>query len=222
MEQHRCSYIWDKVYYITRHKWLLDKESLIIWLCFHSGKVATLHSRSNPRVGSEYLCIPHQLMNAYKSSSSGLFLSPVKYGANMSILITMGPDMCKSKGTEMCKIWRKTLPEMFRTLDYFQVPCSVCIHEKRTTTLITPGRDMCHSGWSREYLGFLMTHHHGEAAHHICVTADAESVPGSNTTGTQGPQLQSVAYNCDGPNCPTTLDSSSSEPKALSCVVCTI
>lgn len=81
---------------------------------------------------------------------------------------------------------------------------------------------MCHSGWSREYLGFLMTHHHGEAAHHICVTADAESVPGSNTTGTQGPQLQSVAYNCDGPNCPTTLDSSNREPKALSCVVCTI
>ena len=68
-----------------------------------------------------------------------------------------------------------------------------------------------------------MTHQSGEAnAQHICVGADADGVPGSNTTGTQGPQLQPVAYKCEGPNCPTTLDSSENKAKALTCVVCTI
>ena len=153
--------------------------------------------------------------------TSGLSMSPVKYGANMSIFRVVGPEACKTWGS-YCDNAKKTAPWLFRNLDYFQVPCAVCMREKRTTTLVTPARHICHPGWYKDYVGFLMTHSHGEATQHICVNMDADGVPGSNITGTQGPQLQPVAYNCNGPNCPTTLDSSSRKTKALSCVVCSI
>ena len=187
-----------------------------------SGKVATLYSRSNPRVGSEYLCIPYRIeYTDHKDMTSGLYLSPVKYGTNMSIFRKIGPETCKAWGS-YCDEVKKIEPQLFRNLDYFQVPCAVCMREKRTTTLVTPARNICHPSWWKEYSGFLMTHSHGEATQHICVNADADGVPGSNTTGKQGHQLQPVAYNCNGPNCPTTLDRSSNKAKALTCVVCTI
>lgn len=188
----------------------------------YSGKVATLHSRTNSRVSSEYLCIPHRLgFNNQRVINSGLSLSPVKFGANITIFSYIGPEQCKRWG-KPCEFWKKTRPELFVNLDHFQVPCSVCMREKRTATLVMPARNTCLPGWWKEYYGYLMTHHSGEGAHHICVNADATGVPGSNNTGTQGPQLQPVAYKCDGPSCPSTSDGSSNREKVLSCAVCTI
>lgn len=188
----------------------------------YSGKVATLHSRSNPRVSSEYLCIPHRLnFNSHKEIDSGLSLSPVKFGANITIFSYIDPKQCKSWGKK-CEMLKKMKPELFVNLDNFQVPCSVCIREKRTATLVMPARNTCLPGWWKEYYGYLMTHHSGEGAHHICVNADASGVPGSNSTGTQGPTLQPVAYKCNGPNCSASSDSSSNREKALTCVVCSI
>lgn len=188
----------------------------------YSGKVATLHSRTNSRVSSEYLCIPHRLgFNNHRVINSGLSLSPVKFGANITIFSYIGPEQCKRWG-KPCEFWKRTRPELFVNLDHFQVPCSVCMREKRTATLVMPARNTCLPGWWKEYYGYLITHHSGEGAHHICVNADATGVPGSNNTGTQGPQLQPVAYKCDGPSCPSTSDGSSNREKALSCAVCTI
>ncbi|XP_068699157.1 uncharacterized protein [Montipora foliosa] len=188
----------------------------------YSGKVATLHSRSNPRVSSEYLCIPHRIkFISHKEIDSGLSLSPVKFGANITIFSYIDPKLCKNWGKK-CEMLKKMKPELFVSLDNFQVPCSVCIREKRTATLVMPARNTCLPGWWKEYYGYLMTHHSGEGAHHICVNADASGVPGSNSTGTQGPTLQPVSYKCNGPYCSASSDSSSNREKALTCVVCSI
>lgn len=188
----------------------------------YSGKVASLYSRSKALVGSEFLCIPKRVeYTDFKNMTSGLYLSPVKYGVNMSIFRKIGPEQCKSWGPK-CDEFKKTKPKLFKNLDFFQVPCAVCLRERRTATLVTPGRNMCHSGWWKEYIGYLMTNHHGDSAQHICVGADSDGVPGSNSTETRGPLLQPVAYKCNGPGCPTNLDISNKKVRALTCVVCTI
>lgn len=194
------------------------KDEIVI---VYSGRVASLHSRSNPAVGSDYLCVPDRFeYTDNKNVTSGLHLSPVKYGPNMTIFTAIGPEKCKEWG-EVCERLKKTTPSMFRVLDYHQVPCAVCRHEKYSSTLVTPGRNMCHPGMWREYYGYLMTGQHGNSrSQHICVGADADGIPGSNSTRSQGPFLQHVTYKCDDPTCPQNLDSLSNKAKAVTCVVC--
>lgn len=194
------------------------KDEIVI---VYSGRVASLHSRSNPAVGSDYLCVPDRFeYTDNKNVTSGLHLSPVKYGPNMAIFTAIGPEMCKEWG-EVCERLKKTTPSMFRVLDYHQVPCAVCRHEKYSSTLVTPGRNMCHPGMWREYYGYLMTGQHGNSrSQHICVGADADGIPGSNSTRSQGPFLQHVTYKCDDPTCPQNLDSLNNKAKAVTCVVC--
>ncbi|XP_078372862.1 uncharacterized protein LOC144656512 isoform X2 [Oculina patagonica] len=189
----------------------------------YSGRVASLHSRANPAVGSDYLCIPDRFeYTDNKNMTSGLYLSPVKYGANMTVFTAITAEMCKLWG-ESCESWKKKKPRMFRILDYQQVPCAVCRHERHSATLVTPGRNMCHPGMRREYYGYLMTGQHGSArSQHICVGADADGIPGSNTTRGQGPFLQPVAYKCDEPSCPQNLESAGNKAKAITCVVCSV
>lgn len=189
----------------------------------YSGRVASLHSRSNPAVGSDYLCVPDRFeYTDNKNVTSGLHLSPVKYGPNMTIFTAIGPEQCKQWG-EVCERLKKNDPRMFRVLDYHQVPCAVCRHEKYSATLVTPGRNMCHPGMWREYYGYLMTGQHGNSrSQHICVGADADGIPGSNSTRSRGPFLQHVAYKCDEPSCPQNLDSLNDKAKAVTCVVCSI
>lgn len=182
-----------------------------------------MHSRANPAVGSDYLCIPDRFeYTDHRNVTSGLYLSPVKYGANMTVFTAITAEQCKLWG-EICERWKKSQPRMFRILDYHQVPCAVCRHERRSATLVTPGRNMCHPGMWKEYYGFLMTGQHGSArSQHICVGADADGIPGSNTTRGQGPFLQPVAYKCDEPSCPQNLESAGNKAKAITCVVCSV
>ena len=87
--------------------------------------MASLHSRSNPAVGSDYLCVPDRFeYTDNKNVTSGLYLSPVKYGPNMTIFTAFGPEGCKHLG-EGCERFKKTKPHMFRVLDYHQLPCAV-------------------------------------------------------------------------------------------------
>ena len=49
------------------------------------------------------------------------------------------------------------------SLDDHDVPCAVCHVKKRASQIMLPGRNVCPSGWTREYKGYLMaekyTHH---------------------------------------------------------------
>ena len=217
-----CSVAWYKMD-MLRYLVIYNGISLSYFVIspFHLGRVASLHSRSNPAVGSDYLCVPDRFeYTDNKNVTSGLHLSPVKYGPNMNIFRAIGPEKCKQWG-EFCDRLKKTKPRMFRVLDYHQVPCAVCRREKYSSSLITPGRNMCPPGMWREYFGYLMTGQYGNTrSQHICVGADADGIPGSNSTRTQGPFLQHVAYKCDEPSCPQNLDSLDDKAKAVTCAVC--
>ena len=63
----------------------------------------------------------------------------------------------------------------FKTLNNYEAKCAVCHVLNRATVLMHPGTDVCPAGWTREYMGILMTshftHHRSE---YVCVDADAE------------------------------------------------
>lgn len=180
-----------------------------------------MHSNTNPAVGSEYMCVPDSFeYTDRKNMTSGLYLSPVRYGPNMSVFRAFTEENCKASPRK-CDILKRMNPRFFRKLEIHQVPCAVCGHEKRSATLVTPGRNSCYPNWIKEYHGVLMTQQRGTArSQHICVDFDADGIPGTNTTSAKGPFLQFVAYKCDQPPCPQKTGNS--VPKALTCVVCTI
>ena len=167
------------------------------------------------------MCIPDRIeYPKHENMSSGLYLSPVRYAENLDIFTVFLESQCQLLGAEKCKNLKLKHPHLFKRLDYFQIPCAVCLRDRRTVTIVTPGRDTCQSGsWQKEYAGFLMTQE-GVAAGSklICVNADAQGVDKSNTTSSQGPFLQPVAYKCLGASC----TESHNKPMALPCVVCSI
>lgn len=185
----------------------------------YSGRVATLHSQTNPAVGSEYMCVPDSFeYTDTRHMTSGLYLSPVRFGTNMSVFRPFNEENCNQYPSK-CEWFRELDPSYFRELQMFQVPCAVCRHEKRSATLVTPGRNTCYPLWFKMYHGVLMTKQGGIArSEHICVDYDADGIPGTNTTDTNGPFIQFVAYKCNKSYCPQNTDI----PKALTCVVCTI
>jgi hypothetical protein len=62
-------------------------------------------------------------------------------------------------------------------MDDEDVPCVVC-RSPRPTTLIIPGRKDCYSGWTIEYVGYLMSGHsaHTGNTDYACVDMDPEAV----------------------------------------------
>ena len=170
------------------------------------------------------MCIPDRIEYPKRENmTSGLYLSPVKYGGNLDIFTVFLESQCQLLGAEKCKNLKLNHPYLFKRLDYFQIPCAVCLRDRRTVTIVTPGRDTCQlDSWQKEYAGFLMTQEGGAAGSKlICVDANAEGVPGSNTTGAQGPLLQPVAYKCLGASCPASKNPGY-KPMALPCAVCSI
>ena len=75
-------------------------------------------------------------------------------------------------------------PNVFPTnLDNHDAPCAICHTESRGSHLMIPGRNICPSGWTLEYKGYLMSAHlgHNVRTSFICVDGNAEGTTGSNS-----------------------------------------
>ena len=97
------------------------------------------------------------------------------------------------------------------------VPCAVCYVQNRTTSIMIPAKMNCHSGWTREYYGYLMsdyvvTHYRTQF---ICMDRNMEAIPGLQAN-TNGALFYHAEATCNGLSCgPYNTE------KELSCVVCT-
>lgn len=81
---------------------------------------------------------------------------------------------------------------------------------------MVPARKDCHTTWTKEYEGVLMSQHHNEhRTMYTCVDKDPESVEGSSAA-TDGTRFFQVEANCNGMPCPPY-----DPQKELLCVVCT-
>ncbi|XP_065841831.1 short-chain collagen C4-like [Oscarella lobularis] len=72
------------------------------------------------------------------------------------------------------------------------VPCVVCLVRGKTALLMIPARNVCPSGWRREYYGYLMASSNGGHSNdYACVDRNAEAVPGTRNAET-GAQMYFV------------------------------
>ena len=76
-------------------------------------------------------------------------------------------------------------------------PCEVCQAKSRGSHMMIPARNVCPSGWTMEYKGYLMAEHYGHKGRtqFICVDADAEATHGSHAD-TNGALLYFVEGHC--------------------------
>ena len=86
----------------------------------------------------------------------------------------------------------------------------------RSAVLMIPAWHHCPSGWTKEYMGYLMTQHYTHTkATYECVNINAESIPGSSAQ-TDGGLFHHVEATCNGILCPPY-----DPQKELTCAVCT-
>ena len=104
------------------------------------------------------------------------------------------------------------LPDVYE----HNVPCAVCYVSTRSVVYVVPAWDVCPSGWTLEYKGYLMSErntHHRKTFE--CVDKDPESIAGS-AANTNGALFYHVEATCNGLPCPPY-----DPQKELTCAVCT-
>ena len=109
-------------------------------------------------------------------------------------------------------------PNLFtKKLNEHDAPCAVCHVESRGSQVMIPARNICPSGWTLEYKGYLMSAHHGHngRTQFICVDGNAEPTTGSHVNH-NGALLYFVESHCGSLPCPPYANG-----KELTCVVCT-
>ena len=96
-------------------------------------------------------------------------------------------------------------------------PCAVCHTESRGSHMMIPARNVCPSGWTMEYKGYLMSAHYNDEGRtqFTCVDGNAEAIHGSQVR-TNGALLYFVQGHCGSLPCPPYV-----EGYELTCVVCT-
>ena len=98
------------------------------------------------------------------------------------------------------------------------VICAVCYISTRGAVFMISGTNICPSGWTREYYGYLMAERHNRKGQSTfeCVDINAEGLPGSGSTNTYGGIMMHVESKCENFLCPPYK-----KGQELTCAVCT-
>ncbi|XP_062504674.1 short-chain collagen C4-like [Corticium candelabrum] len=103
-----------------------------------------------------------------------------------------------------------------RGLHDHDVPCAVCYAATKNTQFMLPAKNICPSGWSRAYYGYLMAErysHSGRSMYH-CVDYNAEGTVGSSSDN-DGNAFYPVEAVCGSLPCPPYVHG-----RELTCSVC--
>ena len=101
-------------------------------------------------------------------------------------------------------------------LNDHDVPCAVCHVTKRASQMMIPGRNLCPTGWTREYKGYLMAERHDHyRTMYTCVDENPDYKVGSKTS-LNGVLFYFVEGVCGSLPCRPYI-----EGRELTCAVCT-
>ena len=96
------------------------------------------------------------------------------------------------------------------------VPCAVCHVTNRASQIMIPARNVCPSGWTREYQGYLMAEKYSHyRTMHTCVDKNPEYIAGSSANA-NGALFYFVEGKCGSLPCLPYVDG-----RELTCAVCT-
>lgn len=101
-----------------------------------------------------------------------------------------------------------------RPLHDFEARCAVC-ETQADMELMIPGTRSCPSGWTEQYDGFLMSHHHAQAKPTNAICVDQNPVAFGTPTNHNGALLYTVEFDQGGGTVPQTSN------REVTCVVCT-
>ena len=146
--------------------------------------------------GSNYLCLP--LNPIYEKLIRGNQGSSYIYGTEYEV-------------SSQKQIFKNS------NLHDHDAPCAVCHTATRGSHMMIPARNVCPSGWTMEYKGYLMSEHHGHKGRtqYICVDGNAETTIGSHVNR-NGALLYFVEGSCGSLPCPPYV-----QGYELTCAVCT-
>ena len=146
--------------------------------------------------GANYLCLPKDpIYDKYKDGSQG---GAFIYGTEYEVSAYNGDPFQ-------------------RTIHDHEAPCVVCFVKSRGSMLMMPARNVCPSGWTEEYHGYLMAerHSHKHSSDFVCVDGDPEYV--RNTFANKnGALLYPVEGVCGSLPCKPYVAG-----RELTCAVCT-
>ncbi|XP_046861840.1 short-chain collagen C4-like [Xenia sp. Carnegie-2017] len=146
--------------------------------------------------GSNYLCLP--LNPIYEKYAAGTQSHAIIYGTEY----------------EISSAEKHIFPNP--NLHNRDAPCAVCHAKSRGSHMMIPARNICPSGWTLEYKGYLMAERHNhKRSEYICVDGKPEAILGSHANR-DGALLYLVEGHCGSLPCPPYIHG-----KELTCVVCT-
>ena len=145
--------------------------------------------------GSNYLCLPKNPI--YEKTVNGLQGSSYIYGTEYEV--SSQPNIFPSKVHD------------------HDAPCAVCHAESRGSHVMIPARNVCPTGWTLEYKGYLMAEHHGHKGRtqYICVDGEPSSTLGTHAN-LNGALLYFIEGVCGSLPCGPYVGG-----YELTCVVCT-
>ena len=145
-------------------------------------------------------------------------------GMSNTLCLHMQPTFEKYSDTADTLQWIYGVEYQVSNLNLFSKPlhdhdalCSVCKVESRGAKVMIPGRNICPSGWTKEYKGYLMSEHYGHKSRTtaVCVDVDAEGRDGSYENK-DGNLWYFIQGSCGSLPCPPYVNG-----RELTCVVCT-
>ncbi|XP_065070316.1 short-chain collagen C4-like, partial [Rhopilema esculentum] len=97
-------------------------------------------------------------------------------------------------------------------LHHHDAPCAVCLLETRGTKVMIPGRNICPSGWTMEYKGYLLSESYASKGRTAAVCVDEKAEPLPETSADSGGSLWYLVQGTKNPYI---------SGQELTCVVCT-
>ncbi|KAL4230614.1 hypothetical protein ACF0H5_010991 [Mactra antiquata] len=183
---------------------------------YHSGPTYIRWGRTTcPGNGSEIV---------YKGFAAGSHYES-RGGASTYLCLPEDPTWNRYEDTVQYsgKVWGAEYEFLYRNQQNFfgkdlgqqDVPCCVC-STSRTSVVMIPGRNLCYSGWTLEYDGYLTS---GHDAHHatefVCLDGHPEALKGGSKTNSNGKLFYFTEAQCDPLKCPPYVTG-----RELTCAVC--
>ena len=96
------------------------------------------------------------------------------------------------------------------------VPCALCRSLHTSSSIMIPGKNVCHDGWKQEYHGYLSAADYRQTAQSsfACIDINPEYIFGG-VENHQGKLFNSVIAKCGSLKCPPYINN-----YPLTCVVC--
>ena len=169
---------------------------------------------------------PNSAVLLYRGRAAGAYYGGPGSGSN-SLCLTEQPlyfhhNDASQKGAFLYGSQYSTSGYGIRSLNrlnYYAVPCAVCLAPGKSASIVSPGRIDCPSNFEVEYFGYLFASHHSHAKiNWICLDKDSERKEYYSSSHSLWSPTEVI---CGSLKCGTLIDGGYVQYHEVTCAVCT-